>query len=246
MRYILLMFVLGILVSVGCTPVVKQEKAESHYKLGISYMGTGDPTTALREFLKAEEIEPDDADLQAALAEAYMAKKVYHEAEKHFKLALELDKGNPKFQNNIAALYIKMKRYDDAIEYFQMAASNYLFGRPEMSWTGLGHAQFKKEDYPAALKAFDNAIDANWRFAAAYLGRGEVFHALGEFDKAIVEYNQALDLAPTSSIVHFNMALSYLKKRDKEQAISHFESTVNLAPDSEISRQAKTFLSVLQ
>ncbi len=246
MRYIIFVVVLVLSVTIGCAPVVSPDKAESHYKLGLSYLGTGDSTTALREFLKAEEIEPDDADLQAALGEAYLAKKVYSESEKHFKLALELDPGNPKFQNNLAALYVKMERYDDAIEYFQMAALNYMFPRQEIAWTGLGYAQFKKKDYPAALKSFDSAIKANWRFAAAYVGRGEVLHALGEFDKAIVEYKLALDLVPTSSIVHFNMALSYLKKRDKEQAISHFESTVNLAPNSEISRQAKTFLSVLQ
>ena len=246
MRYISFVIVLGLSVTIGCAPVVKSEKAESHYKLGISYLGTGDPTTALREFLIAEEIEPDDVDLQSALGEAYLLKKIYLESEKHYKLALELDPGNPKLQNNIAAVYVKMERYDDAIEYFQLAASNYLFPRPEVSWTGLGYAQFKKENYPAALKAFENAITANWRFPAAYVGRGEVYHALSEFDKAIAEYEQALDLAPTSSAVHYNMALTYLKKRNKDQAISHLESVVNLAPDSELSRQAKAFLSVLQ
>ena len=246
MRYMLIAVLMTFLVVVGCSPVVKSGNADAHYKLGISYMGTGDPTTALREFLQAEEIEPDDADLQAALGEAYLAKKLYAEAERHFKLALELDPGNPKFQNNLAAVYVKMERYDDAIEYFQLAASNFLFPRPELSWTGLGYAQFKNENYPAALKAFDNAIDANWRFPAAYVGRGEVYHALSEFDKALVEYNQALDLAPTSSIVHYNMALTYLKQRNKDQAISHLESVINLAPNSELSRQAKAFLSVLQ
>ena len=232
---------------VGCTPVVnKQDNAEAHYKLGISYLGTGDPTMALRELMQAEDIEEDNAELQAALGEAYLAKQVYDEAEIHFKLALELDEGNPQYQNNLAALYIKMERYDDAIEYFQMAASNYMFPRPEMSWTGLGYAQFKKENYPAALKAFEKAIAANWRFAAAYVGRGEVYYALGEFDKAIIEYEQALDLAPTSPTVHYNLALTNLKKRNKDLAISHFESVINLAPDSDLSRQAKAFLSVLQ
>ena len=246
MRYFLYAVAFGLLILVGCAPAVKQNNAEAHYKLGISYMGTGDPTIALREFLKAEEIEPDDADLQAALGEAYLAKKIYSEAEKHFELALELDPENPKLQNNLAAVYVKMERYDDAIEYFHLAASNYLFPRPEVSWTGIGYAQFKKEDYPAALKAFENAIAANWRFPAAYVGRGEVYHALSEFDKALAEYDQALDLAPASSIVHYNMALTYLKKRNKDQAISHLESVVNLAPDSDLSRQAKAFLSVLQ
>ena len=246
MRFVSFAVLVCLLVIVGCTPVAKKENAESHYKLGISYMGTGDPTTALREFLLAEEVEPDNAELQAALGEAYLAKLVYDEAEKHFKFALELDEGNPQYQNNLAALYVKMERYDDAIEYFQMAASNYMFPRPEMSWAGLGYAQYKKENYPAALKAFDMAVASNWRFPAAYVGRGEVYYALGEFDKAIIEYNQALDLAPTSSIVHYNLALSNLKLRNKDLAITHFESVINLAPNSELSRQAKAFLSVLQ
>lgn len=246
MRLIYYLVLICLLIIVGCTPVLKEENAESHYKLGISYLGSGDPTTALRELIQAEQIDSDNAEIQAALAEAYLAKLVYPESEKHFKLALNIDPDNPQYQNNLAALYVKMERYDDAITYFQLAGSNYLFPRPEMSWTGLGYAQFKKKDYPAALKGFDKAIASNWRFAAPYVGRGEVYHALGEFDKALVEYNQALDLAPTSSTVHYNMALTYLKLRNKDLAISHFESVVNLAPEGELSRQSKAFLKVLQ
>ena len=66
MRFVSFAVLVCLLVIVGCTPVAKKENAESHYKLGISYMGTGDPTTALREFLLAEEVEPDNAELQAA------------------------------------------------------------------------------------------------------------------------------------------------------------------------------------
>lgn len=246
MRLYYITILISLLIAVGCAPVPKEDNAESHYKLGISYLGSGDPTTALKELIKAEQIDPDDAEIQAALAEAYLAKVVYPESEKHFKLALKIDPDNPQYQNNLAALYVKMERYDDAIKYFQMAASNYLFPRPEMSWTGLGYAEFKNENYPAALKAFDKAVASNWRFAAAYVGRGEVYHALGEYDQALIEYNQALDLAPTSPTVHYNMALTYLKQRNKELAVSHLESVINLSSDGELNRQAKAFLSVLQ
>lgn len=246
MRSHVLVLLLIVLSLSGCAPVEKPERMDTHYMLGVSYLRAGDPTMALSELLQAEKIDSEDGDLQAALGQVYLIKKAYPESEQHFKHSLQIDPGNPHYQNNIAALYLEMKRYDEAIEYFRMAASNLLFPRPEVSWTGLGYAEFKKENYPEALQAFEKALAANWRFPAAYVRRGEVFYAMGEIDKAIVEYEQALIHAPSSSLAHYDLAVAYLKQRKTDKAVSHFESVVNLAPDSELGRQAKSFLSVLK
>ena len=246
MRFIIFLM-LGALLSLGaCAPVEKPGQSNSHYILGVSYLRTGDPTMALKELLKAEEIEPDNAEIQAALGQALLLKKALSESETHYKLALKLDEGNPHYQNNLAALYLKMERYDDAIKYFRMAASNLLFPRPEVSWTGLGYAELKKENYSEALIAFDKALALNWRFPAAYVRRGEVYYAQGEVDKAIAEYKLALDHAPTSTLAHYDLGVAYLKKRNTDQAISYFESVLNLEPQSELGRQSKSFLSVLK
>ena len=139
-----------------------------------------------------------------------------------------------------------MERYDDAIKYFRLAAANLLFARPEVSWTGLGYAEFKKGDYSAALVAFEKAISVNWRFPDVYVRRGDTYFALGQIDQSIADYNTALDHAPDLVPAHYSMALALMKKRQVDQAITHFELVIQLAPDSQESRESKTFLRVIK
>lgn len=251
LRFIAVALLGVILTLTGCAPVEKKDNPDAHYMLGVSYLRAGDSTMALKEFLQAEKNDPDNAELHAALGQAYMLKNAYMESEKHYRLSLQLDKGNPHTQNNLAALFLKMERYDAAIEYFRLAASNLLFPRPEVSWTGLGYAQFRNENYPEALEAFEHAISANWRFQDIYVRRGEVYYALGKTDKAISEYMQALEpgliTSPaTTTLAHYNLGVAHLKQRNPELAVKHFETVLERSPQGELGRQSKSFLSVLK
>jgi len=214
--------------------------------LGVSYLKSNDSTQALKEFLKAEEFEDDDAQLQAALGQTYFLKKAYADSEKHYLKALKLDEDNPKFENNLAALYLQWERWDDAMFYFHKAATNLLFPQAEVAWTGYGYALFRKGEHVKAIDAYMKAIDQNWRYPQAYVRRGEVFYALDKPGKAISDYRQALKLVPDYALAHFNFALSSMKLQDNQSAIEHFNKVVTLRPESDLARQAKSYLLVLE
>jgi len=231
----------------GCVAVDgKKDSAEVHFMLGVSYLRANDATQALKEFLRAEEIEDDDAPLQAGLGQAYFMKKSYAESEKHYLKALKLDRDNPNYENNLAALYMEMQRWDDAIKYFESAATNLLFAHPEVAWTGYGYAWFMKGENVKAIDAYIKAIEQNSRFPQVYVRRGEVFNALGQPGKAIADYKKALEIYPDYLLAHFNMAITNMKLRDTDSAVKHFGRIVELAPDSELARQSKSYLLVLK
>ncbi|MCK5784084.1 MAG: tetratricopeptide repeat protein, partial [Desulfobacterales bacterium] len=80
-----------------------KQRAEAIRDLGEAYLGQGAHTRALREFLKADRIYPEDPYLQNDLALAYMAKGSLDLSIKHFKKALELSPDYSPARNNLGS-----------------------------------------------------------------------------------------------------------------------------------------------
>ena len=213
--------------------------------LGVSYLREQNHTDALREFLRAADADPERADIQQALAQAYQLKKAYKEAEEHYLKALKLTPGDPQIENNLGALYLDMRRWDDAIRLFRKAADNLLFSSPEVALTGLGFAYFQKSDYPAAAASYQEAILHNPRFFQAHLRLGQALYAMDRTEQAVTELERALQLVPENAEGHYLLGQAYMKLREIKKAETQFREVIRLAPESEFARQAKGVLSLL-
>jgi Tfp pilus assembly protein PilF len=231
----------------GCSSEKKiNNKAEAHYFLGISYLQEKNPTLALKEFLQAEQIDSGNADLQAALAQAYQLKNAYPEAEKHYLRALKLRKDDPQNQNNLASLYLDMKNWDQAIRYFRLASESLIFTGQVNALTGLGYALHQKGEYLEAVSAFRKALAENPRYAQTHCMLGESYVALGKLDLAIGAFRQALVSAPGYARAHYQLGLVYSRQKENTKAAEAFRETVRLAPNSEFGQKAAEFLKLLR
>ena len=235
--------------AVSCAPAKKQapsSDARYHYLMGASALNENNPTDALREFLLAEKIDKDDAEIQAGLAESYLRKKAYDKSEIHYLRALVLSDGEPKYHNNLGALYLSMGRYDAAAGHFEAAASNLLFDRPEVAWTGAGFARFLQSDYPAAERAYLKAVNTTPRYFQSYFRLGELYYAQNRPAEAIEQLNRALQLAPNFAEGHYWLGLTYMRIDKTDLAKSSFKQVLKLAPESESARLAKKYLDLLK
>jgi len=217
-----------------------------HYILGLSYMQEQNVTLALREFLLAEEVDPDNADIQASLGQAYQLKKAFALGEKHYLRALKLNPDDPRLHNNIGSLYLDMKRWDEAGRYFQVAASNLLFTNPEVALTGLGYAHYNQGRYHEAVAAYKQALGHEPRYLQAHFRLGEAYYALDKIDLAVATYQKAQELAPGEALLHYQLGLCYMKKNDKTRAIESFAEAIRLAPGAETAPLAADYLKLLQ
>ena len=57
--------------------------------------------------------------------------------------------------------------------------------------------------------------------------KGIVYHDAGDYDKAIETYKEALKVEPNSSLVHYEIALSYFYKKDYKNAIKHCDVIID-------------------
>ncbi len=70
--------------------------------------------------------------------------------------------------------------------------------------------------------------------AKAHYNMGNIFFQRGEYQRAVVEYYQAVDLSPYDADIHFNLAFisgEYLK--DQETSLKHYQWYLYLRPDAD-------------
>jgi len=250
MRLFLVVISFGLLVVIGGCAAPKDMKenpsAEVHYNIGISYLKEPNPAMALKSFLEAERLAPSDPKIQDALAQAYMLKRAFPEAELRFKKAIELSKDDPLYMNNLAALYMETERYDAAIEYFDRAAHNLFFSHPENAYVGMGYAHFKKHNFLEAVTAYSKALEFNPRYALAHFRMGEAYYALDKASLAVASFSRAIELAPNSAVAHYHRGVALVKMRQVAEARSDFRQVVKLDPGGEYGRQAADYLKILK
>lgn len=221
-------------------------QASPHYTLGLAHLQSGNPTLALKEFLQAQEDDPESPLVHAGLARAYQAKKAYTLAEQYYKKALLLSGNDPMYQNNLAALYISMERWDQAIDYFNKASENLLFVRIELALMGKGYAYYRKGDYPTALQAYREAEIVAPRMAALQFHIGETYAALGRQELASLSYGKAIFYAPAYSEARYQLAILLLKDQQIDAAKEHLQTIVKQDPLSDWGYKAADFLKTLK
>jgi len=230
----------------GCAVGKKRKNdANVHYMLGISYLQEPNATLALKEFLAAEKLNPYDSDIQVALGQAYQMKKAYAAAERHYLHALDLDEGNPLYQNNLAALYLDMQRWDDAIRFFKSAADNLLFTSSEVALAGMGFAYSRKGDFPAAVSAYQQALERNPRYLVPKLRLGEIYLNQGKIDDALRELKPVAAVTPSSAEVYYFLGMAFMRKLQRPQAEASFREAVRLGAESEFGIKAEQQLRQL-
>ena len=99
------------LASTGCAvnnyaEANKEQKARALEKLGLSYVAQGNLRAALKELLKAVELEPNNVDIHHELAMVYRDLGEYDSALKHFQKVLTLRPRFPEARNNLGSLYL--------------------------------------------------------------------------------------------------------------------------------------------
>ncbi len=249
MRVILSLSLFGLLFYVvACTSVEHRDKsndAKYHYLMGVSALNENNPADALREFMLAEQFDQRDPEIQAGLAEAYLRKEAFQKAEQHYIEALKLSDYEPKYYNNLGVLYLNMQRFDDAIANFRLAADNLLFDRPEVSWTGIGFAEFQKQNYPAAERAYKEAVDLNNRYYQAHFRLGELYYVQGRPVEAIDRFSRSVELVPNFAEGYYWLGLTYMKIEELSKAKLAFQDVVRLSPQSERARIAQKYLAIL-
>jgi type IV pilus assembly protein PilF len=243
----ILIFVFMIsLLSCGASMEKKRAQAKATRELGEAYMRQGSYTEALRELLKAEQINPNDHLIQNDLGLIYMSKFRYDLAETHFKKALKLKPDYASARNNLGTVYLAEENWHAAIETFKSLEGNLLYGTPHYPLSNLGLAYYKLGEYPSAEKYYLRALDIEPHFVIALRGLGKTYIAMLKIPEAVSVLERAVREAPTWPELHLDMGTAYRMAGQYTKALLAFNKVSELAPDSETAEKAQDEIRTMQ
>ncbi len=99
--------------------------------------------------------------------------------------------------------------------------------------TALGDRVLATEDYSEALKHYDGAVDPRNPDSLNLYRRATSLHAIGETDRALSDYGDAIRVDPNNSLAYLGRGvLLATRKRAYNRAIEDFDKVLALQPDN--------------
>jgi len=226
------------LLSCGASQEQKQAQAKAARELGEAYMRQGNFIEALKELLKAEQLNPGDHLTQNDLGLIYMSKYRYDLAETHFRKAIKIKPDYAAAKNNLGTVYLGRKDWHAAIKEFKSLEGNLLYATPHYPLSNLGFAYYNLGDYRTAEVYYQRALDIEPNFPTALRGLGRTYLAMVKIPQAVPVLEKAVREAPLWPELYLDMGKAYQLAGEYTKALLAYNKVTELAPDSDASDQA--------
>lgn len=106
-----------------------------------------------------------------------------------------------------------------------------------------------KSTPPMVIQACTESLDhkilqGSYRFYV-FVNRAEAYFAQGDKERALADYNSAIELAPANAKLYYNRALFYLAQADGEAVLRDLNTALNIDPKfvAALKQRAKVFLA---
>ena len=230
-----------------------RKMAKGYREVGLAYLSDGNPTFALRELLKAEELIPNDHMTQYGLGIAYMSKDALDQAIVHFEKSIELKPDYAPATNSLGAAYMKKGQWDDAIRVFKQLTANLLYSTPHFPLYNIGRAYFYKKDYSAsatyynkALKYYNDGFTKDFTYIRILRGLAQTNRAMGKLDEAEEYLIRATRYAPKLAPLYLDMARINVQQGRYRTAMHNYQKVIELDPDGNPGIEAQAEMNALK
>jgi tetratricopeptide (TPR) repeat protein len=179
----------------------------ARFKLAEAYAQSGDPRNALREYVRAADLMPNDLEAQLRAGNGLLAAGQFPEAKTRALAALAKDSKNVRAIILMGNAMAGMKDLDGAISQVQDAID--ADPRETLVYTNLGGLQMAKGDRAAAEAAFKRAVEIDPKSETAHLALANFYWTSRDYPQCERELKTALEINPKSISANRAAALFY-------------------------------------
>jgi len=223
-----------------------RKESEAHYKMGVSKMLAGNNAAALYEFTISTQKDSYNAESYFMIGVIYYEQEQYEKAVDNFKEAISINSDYPDAHNNLGLAYVKLKQYDKALKEFRKAADNPLYQTRHNAMINIGLLYDETGEHEKSADAFRESLLVMPTNVIAMMNLAKQDRILGRDDDAMEQYNTVIKYVPGYVPAHYELAVMYRDKGDIEDAKKSLEKVLELSPDSDYGKEAKSELEKMK
>lgn len=234
----LIILVLILFFLTGCA-----NPATQYFKKGSRLAKRGGPEDwelAIKEYEKIIALKVDAHDriayLHRRLGDLYLERGMFGKAKEHYLAAIEILPNIPDLRCSLGIAYANLGRtephyFDKAIEEYEKA----IMLKPDYARPYYGAALvyfYKKGMREEGIRRMERAVELEPGYVEAHVALGQMYYEVGEYAKAIREYEEAIANSPKRAkvlaVYYNNIGIAYLGLGNRELAIHNFKQALKI------------------
>ena len=197
-------------------------------QLAFAYAATGDGLNALREYVRAADLMPEDRDAQTKAGTFMLLAGQFNDAQGLAERMLKRDPNDVHALVLLANALAGLKDTEGAVAAFEKAVS--LDPNRSGTYSELGTAQLVSGNRKAAEEAFRKAIEVDHKSANAHMALSNFLWASRQFEEAEKEMRTALALDPKHIVANRAMAMYLMMTNKAAEAEPHLKIVAEVTP----------------
>jgi tetratricopeptide (TPR) repeat protein len=240
-------------------------QADSLRKKGDALLREGKFRAAMQEYLNAEKLDPEDAELRLMIGHVYANYyRRLDDAIRYYQQAIQLREDYSDAYNSLGVAYSRQKRWDEAIAMFQKALDNLFYPTPEFAYYNMAGAYESKGNNEKAAEYYNMAIELSPFYVEPYIRLGLLYRGEGKHRQALTILSKARSILeerePKKARVSerewkayrsvlagvcYYQAQSFAKLGRDSEAREACEKAMELAPEEKLRREIRRQLNAL-
>jgi putative PEP-CTERM system TPR-repeat lipoprotein len=200
-------------------------------QLAFAYAATGDGLNALREYVRAADLMPEDRDAQTKAGTFMLLAGQFQDAQGLAQRMLQRDPEDVHAQILLANALAGLKDTEGAVAAFEKAVI--LDPSRGSTYSELGSVQMVSGNREAAETAFRKAVEIDPKSANAHMALSNFLWAAGEMPEAEQEMRTALALEPKHLVANRAIAMYLMMTNRAAQAEPHLKTVADATPGAE-------------
>jgi type IV pilus assembly protein PilF len=225
---------------VGIQAGSPEQQLVAFTQLGAALLSEGDLMGALSELSKAEQIDPNNAEVSNYLGITYYYRNELPKAIEYYEKALRLDPKKTDVHNNMGLVYLRMKNYEEAKRHFNLCLADPTYSKPFLAQYNLGLAEEAQGNMAEAEELYRRVIVINPQYPQPHFRLAQFNYNRGDIRVAVDYLLSAVRLDASFAEAFFLLGQAYERLNLPDEAAEAYGQVVVSSPNSAIAMEAQS------